>query len=150
MTHQGTSSPLATQDEITHLLDQAIAGLKNDFQSGARQMASSTLSKLSTILETAATTVKSKDELWHTAVSAAKALSNARPSMNAAVTSCLLRALDAIRRSWETEEKRGSIAVAHLASVACKEIQIALEDRKHVGEMLNQNFEKLVMQVAGV
>jgi methylthioribose-1-phosphate isomerase len=124
--------------DFTKMLDDAVDALKTDFVSGARQMADAALSSLSLLIDAAQHTAKSREELWHGAVHAMERLSSARPSMNAAVSSCLLRALDDIDQHWDLEE--GDTNVERLVTIAREAIGIILQERQDAGEQLGKNF----------
>jgi hypothetical protein len=136
------SEPTAARnDQFERLLDGAVQGLKNDFVSGARQMADTALSDISRLIEATQDMAQSRGDLWRSVVSAARALCDARPSMNAAVTSCLLRALDAIANAWDKEGETGKEKTAvDLARVAKKEVDGMLARRKEAGVRLGKNL----------
>ncbi|KAF2449135.1 nagb/rpia/CoA transferase-like protein [Karstenula rhodostoma CBS 690.94] len=126
--------------EYTKQLNKAVSGLKNDFVSGAREMADSALSTLSSLIVAAAATAQNRNELWQMTISAAKKLSNARPSMNAAVTSCLLRALDEVMKLWDMLDEKRNKPPDDLAAMARRQIVRILEKRKEAGMRLSDNF----------
>lgn len=126
--------------EYTQQLSEAMASLQNDFVSGARQMADSALSTLSSLIVVAASTAESRDELWHMAVSAAKELCKARPSMNAAITSCLLRALEEVLQLWDMLDDKKNKMPEDLAAMARRQLVRILEKRKETGIRLSENF----------
>ena len=103
-------------------------------------MADSTISMLSKLIVTGATTASNRDVLWNMAVFAAQALSAARPSMNAAITSCLLRALDEISQLWDMLDEKRSKSVDDLAAMARRQLTRILEKRKEAGVRLAENF----------
>ncbi|KAF1977318.1 nagb/rpia/CoA transferase-like protein [Bimuria novae-zelandiae CBS 107.79] len=138
-----TEEPLLVARENTEYgeqLEAAVERLKDDFVSGAREMADSVLSTLSSLIVTAASTAQSRDELWSMAVSAAKELSEARPSMNAAVTSCLLRALDEIKHLWEMLDENKNKSTNDLAAMSRRQLVRIVEKRKEAGIRLSENF----------
>ncbi|KAJ4359455.1 uncharacterized protein N0V89_000008 [Didymosphaeria variabile] len=141
--YTSSAAPSAAWDnnkEYTQQLSQAVSGLKNDFVSGAREMADSALSTLSSLIVTAASTAENKSELWQMAVSAAKELCAARPSMNAAITSCLLRALDEVLQLWDMLDEKRSKAPEDLAAMARRQLVRIIEKRKEAGIRLSENF----------
>lgn len=127
-------------EEYSKQLDEAVARLKNDFVSGAREMADSALLTLSSLIEAGALTANNREELWSMAVSASKELSEARPSMNAAVTSCLLRALDEIKHLWEVLDEKKDRSANDLAAMARRQFARILEKRKEASIRLGENF----------
>ncbi|KAL1594606.1 hypothetical protein SLS60_010367 [Paraconiothyrium brasiliense] len=127
-------------EQYTQHLNEAVSGIKHDFVSGAREMADSALSTLSSLIVTAALTAENKSELWQMAVSAAKELCAARPSMNAAITSCLLRALDEVLQLWDMLDEKRSKAPEDLAAIARRQLVRILEKRKEAGIRLSENF----------
>jgi hypothetical protein len=135
------------RDDFTRMLDEAVDALKNDFVSGARQMAYAALSNLSSLMEAAKDVAKSRAELWQKAVYAVEELSGARPSMNAAVSSCLLRALVDIATGWDEEEEehrfidsQREAKVDYLVKKARIMIGHILDDRKKTDERLGRSF----------
>jgi len=141
---QNASEPTSTSNSnFTQLLNDSIERLENDFTSGARQLADAALSDLSYLIDAAGHKAKDRDDLWQHAVSAAKALSNARPSMSAAVTSCLLRALSKLAEAWNRyEEGRGDgeIDVNFFVTVAMNVIEEMLEARNKAGVRLGESL----------
>ncbi|KAF1957142.1 nagb/rpia/CoA transferase-like protein [Byssothecium circinans] len=111
-------------------LAEACDELKDDFSSGARQMADSALESMAHLIAFSATSATRRDELWKMMVHAARSLSEARPSMSAAITSCLLRALNDIAQSWDDDEEKGELDVTGLAETAEKAIRRMVETRK--------------------
>ncbi|KAF2243907.1 nagb/rpia/CoA transferase-like protein [Trematosphaeria pertusa] len=90
------------------LLESAVLALKNDFVSGAKELADVALEHLAVLFGAAGNIAKSRNELWKVGVQAAKQLSEARPSMGAAVTMALLSALDQIENEWNRMQKEYS------------------------------------------
>lgn len=121
-------------------LHEAVSRLRNDFTSGARDMADFALSRLSSLAVTASTTAQHRDELWQMLISAAKHLSNARPSMNAAITTCLLRALDEIAQLWAALDSKKTMPPDDLAAMARRQMIRLLEKRKEASMRLADNF----------
>lgn len=68
-------------DEFFSFLESSVNGLKEDFTSGARQMADNALGYLATLIDLAAGSARDREELWKMVVAGAKELSKARPSM---------------------------------------------------------------------
>jgi hypothetical protein len=143
------TSSIATEDatsttwngpEYEKQLSEAVSGLKNDFVSGAREMADSALATLSSLIVAAGLTAQSRNELSQMIISAAKELSNARPSMNAAIISCLLRALDEVMKLWDMLDEKRSKAPDDLAAMARRQLVRILEKRKESGMRLSDNF----------
>jgi hypothetical protein len=126
--------------EYEKQLSEAVSGLKNDFVSGAREMADSALATLSSLIVAAGLTAQSRNELSQMIISAAKELSNARPSMNAAIISCLLRALDEVMKLWDMLDEKRSKAPDDLAAMARRQLVRILEKRKESGMRLSDNF----------
>jgi hypothetical protein len=126
--------------EYTKQLNEAAIGLNNDFVSGAREMADSALATLSSLIVAAGSAAQSRNELSQMAISAAEELSNARPSMNAAITSCLLRALDEVMKLWDMLDEKRSKAPDDLAAMARRQLVRILEKRKESGMRLSDNF----------
>lgn len=126
--------------EYAKYLSEAVELLENDFVSGAREMADSTLSMLSKLIVASATTASNRDELWNMTVLAAKQLSAARPSMNAAIISCLLRALGEIEELWDMLDEKRCKSVEDLAAMARRQLTRILEKRKEAGIRLGENF----------
>ncbi|KAF9741111.1 translation initiation factor eif-2b subunit family protein [Paraphaeosphaeria minitans] len=126
--------------EYDKQLNGAVASLKNDVLYGAREMADSALSKLSSLIVAAATTAQNRNELWEMTIFVAKELSKARPSMAAAITSCLLRALDEVSKLWEALDEKRNKAPDDLAAMARRQIVRILEKRKEAGMRLSDNF----------
>ncbi|KAF2689877.1 nagb/rpia/CoA transferase-like protein [Lentithecium fluviatile CBS 122367] len=137
--------PISTHQDghFEHLLENAVRNLQNDFTSGARQMADASLSHLSSLINAASHTAKSREELWQHIVTVAKALSGARPSMDAAITSCLLRALEGVREVWNDEGDEEN-TVKEFAGVAERLIEGALKRRKDAANRLAGEFVRYV------
>jgi hypothetical protein len=73
--------PLLYNEEYYSFMESSVGGIKNDFVSGAREMANQALRSLGTLIELAAVTARDREELWKMGVGAAKQLGDARPSM---------------------------------------------------------------------
>ncbi|KAF2706243.1 nagb/rpia/CoA transferase-like protein [Pleomassaria siparia CBS 279.74] len=133
--------------EVIALLDSIVQGMATDCVSGSCAMASSALSNLSTLIDVAADTVRNAEELWNVTIMAAKQMSSARLSVNAAVKSCLLRALAEIQESWKLQvstEQQSQSATAksppELARIAAFVIQGILNQRAHADTNLGKSF----------
>lgn len=144
-TQSHRSAPPIQSENFKRLLDKSVDDLKNDFVSGARELASTALSNLSSLIEAAGRAAESRNNLWHAAVFAVRALCDARPSMNAAVTSCLLRALDRVKGAWEScEGAEGRMTVEGLAGIAIQECEDMLEGRWKTGVRLGAHFVEYI------
>ena len=126
--------------EFEALLESVVHGITTDYVSGARQMASSALSNLATLIEFAASTAHSGEELWNLSVSAAQKMAIARPSMSAAVEACLLRALSSIEGTWRTEMEKDYKLPTELARIAGSVVQEILSERQEAGKNLGKSF----------
>jgi hypothetical protein len=73
--------PLDYNEEYYKFLEKAVQELKNDYVSGAREMAGKALGFLGTVIELAAITARDRGELWGMAVDGARELGRARPAM---------------------------------------------------------------------
>jgi translation initiation factor 2B subunit (eIF-2B alpha/beta/delta family) len=121
-------------------LEKAIHELQNDFQSGARQLADASLSHLAHITEIGASVATTWGKFWAIMVHAAKQLGQARPSMSAAITSCLLRTLERIARRWNDEQDRGSRNTPDLVNIARGLLDEIRKERRQIGARLGENF----------
>ncbi|KAF2021017.1 nagb/rpia/CoA transferase-like protein [Aaosphaeria arxii CBS 175.79] len=121
----------------TQALERAILDLENDFVSGARQLANRSLQQLHDIFSLAGQAARSKDELWSMLVSLARGLIGARPSMNAAIKSTVLRTLDKIRPEWDKEEND---SISKVCERAKSGIQRHIEGRIGASDRLERNF----------
>lgn len=132
--------PQEETDDYDSALERAVHDLQNDFTSGARQLAGSSLSHLAHVTDIAACMATSWGEFWAMMVHAAKHLTYARPSMSAAITSCLLRALERIARTWNEEQAKGSQSTAELARIAGGTFDEILRERRELSGQLGQTF----------
>lgn len=126
--------------EYTNRLDEAVKHIQNDFVSGSKEMADSALATLSTLIVAGSSTAGDREELWNMVVWAAKKLCAARPSMNAAMTSCLLRALNEIKQLWEILDEKRNKGADDLAAMARRQLVRILEKRNEGGIRLGENF----------
>jgi translation initiation factor 2B subunit (eIF-2B alpha/beta/delta family) len=121
-------------------LEKAVIELQNDFQSGARQLADASLSHLAHITEIGASVASTWGKFWAIMVHAAKQLGKARPSMSAAITSCLLRTLERIARRWNDEQDRGQRNTSDLVNIARGLLDEIRRERRQIGARLGDNF----------
>jgi translation initiation factor 2B subunit (eIF-2B alpha/beta/delta family) len=121
-------------------LEKAVNELQNDFQSGARQLADASLSHLAHITEIGASVASTWGKFWAIMVHAAKQLGQARPSMSAAITSCLLRTLERIARRWNDEQDRGQRNTSDLVNIARGLLDEIRRERRQIGARLGDNF----------
>jgi translation initiation factor 2B subunit (eIF-2B alpha/beta/delta family) len=121
-------------------LEKAVSELQNDYHSGARQLADASLSHLARITEIGASVATTWGKFWAIMVHAAKQLGKARPSMSAAITSCLLRTLERIARRWNDEQDRGSRNTPDLVNIARGLLDEIRKERRQVGARLGENF----------
>ncbi|PSN73406.1 nagb/rpia/CoA transferase-like protein [Corynespora cassiicola Philippines] len=128
-----------TEDKHKKYLSVALDGLQNDFTSGARQMGDAALTHLATVIDLASTSALTKDELWQISVGASKQLAAARPSMSAAIMSCVLRALDKISEAWNQEATSGRIVVDY-GRIASSTIKNMLKTRVKSTAILGKTF----------
>lgn len=156
VTHQhippiATSKPLPTLPLDTYLpkhdisnyeaaLQEAVHQLQNDFQSGARQLADASLSHLARITEIGASVATTWGKFWAIMVHAAKQLGRARPSMSAAITSCLLRTLERIARRWNDEQEKGHRNTADLVNIARNLLNEIRRERRQISMRLDENL----------
>lgn len=151
MTPTATSKPLPILPLDTYLpkhdisnyevaLQEAVAQLQNDFQSGARQLADTSLSHLARITEIGASVATTWGKFWAIMVHAAKQLGQARPSMSAAITSCLLRTLERIARRWNDETERGQRNTGDLVNIARALLNEIRKERRQINLHLDENF----------
>lgn len=89
--------------EILTTLAIGINTLKLDRTHGASFLATSALRTLLAILQSSGKSAPSAESLWRELRLAAWALRQARPSMGSAISSALVRALEAVRESWDAE-----------------------------------------------
>jgi hypothetical protein len=143
-----TAASLPTEeiDDFISTLESAVYELQHDFTSGARQLADASLSHLAHITDIAACTAVTWAEFWAMMVHAAKKLSNARPSMSAAITSCLLRALERIARYWNEEEAKGRQSTSEFARIAGGTFDQIREERKEITTHLGGSFTDWLRQ----
>jgi methylthioribose-1-phosphate isomerase len=73
-------------------------------------------------------------------VHAAKQLGQARPSMSAAITSCLLRTLERIARRWNDEQERGQRNTSDLVNIARALLDQIRRERRQINTRLDENF----------
>lgn len=99
--------------------------LKTDLTNGSRVLATKALQTLHDALQSTQQAQTNRDQLWTDLRIAAYELSEARPSMSAAITSALVQALNAIRRS-DGDAK----------SVLTREIA----ERRRTGEQIAEHF----------
>lgn len=133
--------PLQVSVEYEQQLDHAVYALKNDFVSGARQLADSALAAMIRLIRVAAPSANTRKELWNLMVYAAQHLCAARPSMGAAVTSCLLRALDELSGIWDEVEDAGlTTELDGKARIAGKAFEKIIDRRKASSMQLGSKF----------
>jgi translation initiation factor 2B subunit (eIF-2B alpha/beta/delta family) len=121
-------------------LESVVDGIRTDYTSNDRQIASFALSNLATLIDFAADTARVRQELWEMTVSASKEMAYAKPAASAAVTACLLRALLEINAVWD-EEMGKSVTVKtpkELSGLAGWAVERLLEERKLAGKRLGK------------
>ena len=132
------------------ILDKAVADLKNDFTSGARQLADKAIGHLAGLSDTIACVVPSWSDYWGLLVFAAKRLSKARPSMSAPIKACLLRILERIARRWDDKEvqddKKG---LSELALLAQRTFDETIRQRSQLGVQVGTQFVKWLLDHYG-
>ncbi|KAH7384546.1 hypothetical protein BKA66DRAFT_462387 [Pyrenochaeta sp. MPI-SDFR-AT-0127] len=138
--------PQEETDDFDSALENAVNDLQQDFTSGARQLADASLKHLAHVTDIAACIATSWSEFWALMVHAAKHLSCARPSMSAAITSCLLRALEQIARLWNEEQAKGSQSTAELARIADGTLEKMLVERQRLSAQLGAIFTQWLRQ----
>jgi translation initiation factor 2B subunit (eIF-2B alpha/beta/delta family) len=121
-------------------LESAIHHLQNDFQSGARELANASLSHLARITEIGASVATTWGKFWAIMVHAAKQLGQARPSMSAAITSCLLRTLERIARRWNDEQEKGQRNTSDLVNIARTLLNEIRKERRQISTRLDESF----------
>jgi translation initiation factor 2B subunit (eIF-2B alpha/beta/delta family) len=136
------NTPMSAKDAIEYspALEMAVRELQNDFTSGARQLADTSLTHLAHISELGAPVASSWGEFWATMVHAAKHLSQARPSMSAAITSCLLRTLERVARRWNEEQAGGVQGTAEFANIARDILDEIQQERRKISTQLGESF----------
>ncbi|KAG0588929.1 hypothetical protein KC19_2G279200 [Ceratodon purpureus] len=87
----------------SEVLTFGITTLKLDRTHGASFLATSALRTLLAILQSCGKSAQSAESLWRELRLSAWALCQARPSMGAAISSALVRALGVVREAWEAE-----------------------------------------------
>ncbi|CAO2655744.1 Nn.00g045470.m01.CDS01 [Neocucurbitaria sp. VM-36] len=132
--------PQEDTDDYDAALESAVHELQNDFTSGARQLAESSLVHLAHVTDIAACMATSWGEFWALMVHATKHLSSARPSMSAAITACLLRALERIARMWNEEQAKGVQSTSELARIAGGTFDAILRERRELSGQLGLTF----------
>jgi translation initiation factor 2B subunit (eIF-2B alpha/beta/delta family) len=121
-------------------LESAVRQLQNDFQSGARELADASLSHLARITEIGASVATTWGKFWAIMVHAAKQLGQARPSMSAAITSCLLRTLERIARRWNDEQEKGQRNTSDLVNIARSLLNEIRKERRQISARLDESF----------
>jgi translation initiation factor 2B subunit (eIF-2B alpha/beta/delta family) len=137
------SQPLPAADETEEfdaVLEAAVHELEKDSSSCARQMADASLGYLAHVTDIAACFATSWGEFWAMMIHAAKRLSRARPRMSAAISSCLLRALEKIARMWNEEQANGSRGTSELARIAGGTFDEIVRQRKELNSRPGQIF----------
>jgi translation initiation factor 2B subunit (eIF-2B alpha/beta/delta family) len=137
------SQPLPVTDETDEfdaVLEAAVHELENDSNSCARQIADASLGYLAHVTDIAACFATSWGEFWAMMIHAAKKLSRARPRMSAAISSCLLRALEKIARIWNEEQANGSRGTSELARIAGGTFDEIVRQRKELNSRPGQIF----------
>jgi translation initiation factor 2B subunit (eIF-2B alpha/beta/delta family) len=92
--------------ENVHSLEDGIRLLKNDRTNGARVLATNALKILQVVIENLETGNTTIDDLWQRCRVVAYSLTLARPSMSAAITSAVVKALSSIQVVWERHEEQ--------------------------------------------
>jgi translation initiation factor 2B subunit (eIF-2B alpha/beta/delta family) len=121
-------------------LQNAVLDLQNDSQSGARQLADASLRHLAHITEIGASVATTWGKFWAIMVHAARQLGQARPSMSAAITSCLLRTLERVARRWNDETEKGQRNTADLVRIARGLLEEIREERRRISIRLDETF----------
>ncbi|QRC99243.1 hypothetical protein JI435_065730 [Parastagonospora nodorum SN15] len=121
-------------------LEKAVQELQNDFQSGARQLADASLAHLAHISEIGASVATTWGKFWAIMVHAAKQLGQARPSMSAAITSCLLRTLERVARRWNDETEKGQRNTEDLVRIARGLLEEIRTERRQISARLDETF----------
>jgi translation initiation factor 2B subunit (eIF-2B alpha/beta/delta family) len=136
------NTPLPKEDinDYGTALEIAVRELQNDFESGARQLADISLNQLAQITELGASVATSWGESWAMMVHVAQQLGKARPSMSAAITSCLLRTLERIARRWNEEQEHGLRSTLEFANIAKGMLDEIRKERRKIGAQLGESF----------
>jgi len=121
-------------------LDNAVHDLRKDTTSSAHHLADAALTRLGHFAQMAATIAITRVEFWTLMVRAAKKLSAARPSMSAAVTACLLRALDRIVDRWTEEQVDHPEETTALADITVEVIGDIFKERQETVTRLAETF----------
>ncbi|KAI9740484.1 MAG: hypothetical protein M1834_005064 [Cirrosporium novae-zelandiae] len=127
---------------------EAITALENDHDSGARELATNAVSYLRKVLvdpEEGGKATSAK-ELWDLLRISSWHFSNARPSMGAAITSAVVRALGAVREGWLKNvsilwyKMEGQKGLDRLRNNAGKKLELVINERYTGGGKLAQQF----------
>ncbi|KAL5116394.1 hypothetical protein ACEQ8H_005742 [Pleosporales sp. CAS-2024a] len=121
-------------------LEHAVQELQNDFQSGARQLADAALAHLAHITEIGASVATTWGKFWAIMVHAARQLGQARPSMSAAISSCLLRTLERVARRWNDETEKGQRNTQDLVRIARGLLEEIQRERRQIAARLDEAF----------
>lgn len=121
-------------------LQNAVLELQYDFQSGPRQLADASLRHLAHITDIGASVATTWGKFWAIMVHAAKQLGKARPSMSAAITSCLLRTLERVARCWNDETEKGQRNTSDLVRIARGLLEEIREERRRISTCLDETF----------
>lgn len=128
-------------DEFERTLNNSVKELQNDFTSGARELAETSIKALIRLSRIEAQTSTYWGDSWARLVLAAKHLSAARPSMGAAITASNLRALECIARLWNEKHGNGIDSTTEFARAVEHALERVLKKRKQEFPRLIGNFQ---------
>lgn len=117
--------------------------LQNDFDNGARVLATKAVEALKDIITAEGKTAQTAKQLWDVSRVAGWKLKNARPSMGAAIGSAVTQALQSVKVGWEKEfgsEWMNVVDLELVLKIASKQAQITIEERNGSVKHLANNF----------
>lgn len=126
------------------IIKSCVQDLKTDFTNGSRVLATKALGALHDAVQPREGARGAQEELWRDLRIAAYELSNARPSMSAAITSALVQALDAIRNSDGDAKSVLAQEITKRAKIGAQIAQHFLSFMERCAEKKRQAFGKSI------
>lgn len=120
--------------------------LQEDFQNGARVLATNAAGALKDVIIEQGEIAQTAEELWNASCLAGSKLKNARPSMGAAIGNALVQALSAVKNAWEKElgsnwmKIEGVETVRWMARIGAKQVQVTITQRNESAGRLADVF----------
>ena len=121
-------------------VDEAVAILQKDHTNGARVLATNALIGLRAIITSEKSEPASTEQLWQQCRVAGYRLSQARPSMSAAITSTITNALSSIQEAWNDQTARDHADIGSIRRLIVATLDRLIGEREQSSERLAEAF----------